>query len=771
MMADQQVLVKFTLDDGSTALLPEKEAAQFKTLREAVDAIQAFRIAGSAPNEMNIAPLGGAGMAGVPLKTRFAMGSDIGGVTPEDQRATLAKQVPGVREFQGQYYYPDPQKQGQWLPVNPSGMDVGDLAQYLPRPAMEAAGDTVGTVLGAGLGAGAGLPGSFLLSALGAGVGGAGGASLYELFRQSAGGVNTQTRTQKLADAGLAFGVGAAPGVLTSAVVTAAKAGITTPILKFLMRHSVGPESKALADDFAIMGIRPTASDITGSWLMQNAETRAEKTWKGSQTYMRNLKEEIRQQTSGATQRTVESFGVPRAARPAGQTFQQGAKQDVFRYKHTAERLYNEAEQFFPPDKTYPVDNVLDAFDALLATYKQTPNLQALNEGPILQLHNALIKDIADINKTKAVGTAVAPANSMGVSVPPYLASQGLQAPQAPIENVLPYQVMKQWRTNLSDFLNPMTRIKGDPLQGEKKLLIGELTKAMEGAAKIEGKDATHAITKANRFVYAYENYQMPTMKKVIDAGLPEEAFHALYDNLGRGPSVIKRMRRALNNDEWSVLQASVLGKMGRGKDGQYSGTEFLKNWDAIFVSNQDPKMGSEMARYMFSGTQYQNLVPELNRLVRVLGAQKVDVASLANIKRFDNSTFGWLLRAVMAPLDLSPLATGAVGGAAMGAAMPANRWVSSAAGFTLGLIGQAAAQNRVAKMLTSPKFVRWLSTGVEMQVTKPNSLPSWMVRLYAIAEAEPDLRDDIFQLLNKPQTVEPGAGLPLTTPPTFQGP
>ena len=51
-------------------------------------------------------------------------------------------------------------------------------------------------------------------------------------------------------------------------------------------------------------------------------------------------------------------------------------------------------------------------------------------------------------------------------------------------------------------------------------------------------------------------------------------------------------------------------------------------------------------------------------------------------------------------------------------------------------------APNPIARLITSPSFVRWLIT----PVTKVNGVFPHLGRLVAIAKAEPDLREEINQ-------------------------
>jgi hypothetical protein len=52
------------------------------------------------------------------------------------------------------------------------------------------------------------------------------------------------------------------------------------------------------------------------------------------------------------------------------------------------------------------------------------------------------------------------------------------------------------------------------------------------------------------------------------------------------------------------------------------------------------------------------------------------------------------------------------------------------------------------AKLITSPRFVRWLGQTVQASQRNPASLRAALPRLVAIAEAEPELREAVHQYM-----------------------
>ncbi len=62
-------------------------------------------------------------------------------------------------------------------------------------------------------------------------------------------------------------------------------------------------------------------------------------------------------------------------------------------------------------------------------------------------------------------------------------------------------------------------------------------------------------------------------------------------------------------------------------------------------------------------------------------------------------------------------------------------------------IAGAVVAPHIAARLITNPRFVRWLS-GTRMLSNNPNSLTAHLGRLAAVVEAEPSIRDEVNQYL-----------------------
>jgi hypothetical protein len=90
-------------------------------------------------------------------------------------------------------------------------------------------------------------------------------------------------------------------------------------------------------------------------------------------------------------------------------------------------------------------------------------------------------------------------------------------------------------------------------------------------------------------------------------------------------------------------------------------------------------------------------------------------------------------------------------------------------------LVGSLIAPRAAAKLLTNPRFVRWLadvplgSGNLTMARGRGaiDEAASWIGRLYTVAEAEPTIADEIHQLIQASQPVNPAPAAAQSAPPS----
>jgi len=72
--------------------------------------------------------------------------------------------------------------------------------------------------------------------------------------------------------------------------------------------------------------------------------------------------------------------------------------------------------------------------------------------------------------------------------------------------------------------------------------------------------------------------------------------------------------------------------------------------------------------------------------------------------------------------------------------------------------LGTIVAPRGIAKLMTSPRFVKWLAEGTEIVATNPNSMANHVRRLVQIQAANPEIRDEVRAILQglQGETTEP---------------
>jgi hypothetical protein len=126
----------------------------------------------------------------------------------------------------------------------------------------------------------------------------------------------------------------------------------------------------------------------------------------------------------------------------------------------------------------------------------------------------------------------------------------------------------------------------------------------------------------------------------------------------------------------------------------------------------------------LFGGLRYRDLPPELDNLVRV-------VSSLKEVEKLTNTS-----NTASHLIAFTTLQT--LGGALTGFAVGGEGAASGIAGAASFIVAPRLA----AKLITSPAFVKWLTT----PITSSTGILAHVGRLAGIAVAEPELREAIDQ-------------------------
>jgi hypothetical protein len=288
------------------------------------------------------------------------------------------------------------------------------------------------------------------------------------------------------------------------------------------------------------------------------------------------------------------------------------------------------------------------------------------------------------------------------------------------LENSLPWEAIKKHRTKIGNMIKEPGLISSRNLQrGDLKRLYSALTKDMEKAAMDAGPKTYAKWQAANKYYQHSLIKKVPILEQIIKKGYDEEVFDVVMRSAKKGGTRLRTLRKEMSNDEWDAVSATVFSNLGKATpEDAFSLNTFFTNWKK--------KLSPEAKSALWRGTRHQELAKELDNFVSVVGDMK-SIEQIAN-----KSKTGSVLMFYGIFQSLSATA-GAVAAGIPGAA-------------TTTFITMAAAPYYVSRLITNPKFVKWLANGIKISKTRPNAMATHIGRLFTLAEKE-NLEDEVGYL------------------------
>lgn len=442
------------------------------------------------------------------------------------------------------------------------------------------------------------------------------------------------------------------------------------------------PFVSEMVNKFRSLGIDPPAGAVSGSKTVQGLEKSLEGTIAGGDILQKQA-ETVLAQTKAAAEKVANSFGQVQTRAGAGATIKEAAAgvREVFEARQEA--LYKTAFAKVGDDTLASVDAVTVLREELEQQLAGAPE--------------TLVKTLSPaINQLKAI--------------------------EADAADGLAFSSLREIRTMIGrEIKQPALGETSGAVQANLKRIYGALTLDMSKAAQDAGPDAASAIRHADRYTKAFMGDAAKLMDKIQRFDADEKAFDFLMTASRDNARGLAKLRGYFTNEEWDTVAATVINRLGQARPGAqdaageaFSVSTFLTNWN---------KLSPEAKKTMFSGKRYGNLLPELEKLTEVIGSLK-DVEKLAN---HSNTA-----KAMVTYMTLQ-----ALGGAAVAAAS-GN---ADAGSLVMGAAGGFIAPRMAARLITSPRFVRWLAADVA-----PNGIGAHIGRLTAIAVAEPEISEEIEQ-------------------------
>lgn len=654
---------------------------------------------------------------GAPASVRQAVGSAR---LPQDRLATLRKFYPDAQPHEDDnFIFTDPET-GRSTLYNPPGFDAGDVAS-VSGEAAEMAGGVIGGALAVPAAVAGAVPtaGASLLSVpAGVGLGAAGARELHDLAAAQLGGtVDTRGVPARAADAAVTAGVNAVGHRVGELVERGVRAAVA-PVRRAFPGLTSGQQA---LDDAALLGTEQTAGMVTGNRALQSMENAMANT-PGGAGVMQAAAERAMSDLDAAAGRIAQGFrghGQVQSAQGAGQRLREGARAAGERFATRREQLDDALMTEIGANQVVPVRNV-GALEAELTRYLN----QAFNS------RNPEFRGALEELRSVLADAGMLQATPNGNVVQLGAANGGL-----------PFEVLRSIRTRIGrDLERPDISGYTPSTEAAMRRVYGALSEDIRAAAHARGPRAQQLLAAHDRYVRFNRNVNLPALQRIEDAGTDEQAFNLAMTAARDGGTTLTRLRRSLRPEEWDVVASSVLAKMGRATPGQqtastvgeaaddFSASTFLTNWS---------KLAPEAKQALFGGNRYRDLMPELDALVRQ-SARVRDAAKMANPSGTARNT-------------IAALTVLGAGGQLLGGDV-------QGAGVTVG--GAILAPRAVARLLTSPGFVRWLGDTTVAVANRPAAWGPRLGQLVAVAKAEPEIREEVYQYLDALRSVDSGSQL-----------
>lgn len=644
---------------------------------------------------------GGLGLAGTLANVPAYLGNKALDLYDEMRSPKLDELVTGKRKG---FRFPD---QNQL--VSQTLTDAG-----LPQPEgklEEAVGSMSRGVAGAGSGLGLART---MASAPSQAVSQAGQTMAQQPLVQGVAGVTGPAASEIAQEAGLGRAgqlvAGLAGGISPSLFATAGPA-----LTRGLFRG--GEQGRQTVEEnirtFADAGATPSVGQATERRIFRAAETGLANA-PGSGGVMARKAAEQGDEIAGAIERRASTLARKTSGEQAGRTIERGIRGsdgfvEQFRAKQT--ELYGRLDAFFPGQRPIDVRNTRETLRQLNADIEGAKSLSqwfknakirgiygsfledtgveaASGNSPLDMLRAAKSLDQLDVTAHKLrIGLSENPTpEQMDLENAYFALRQQLKtggAKSEAIENAsrLPYEAVKKLRTLVG---SEMDNSFGGTVSRDKwSALYAALSKDVENATK-GNPAAAQAWSRATNYTRAGHR-RIEAIESVVDkAGGPEAIFRAATSNTREGATTLRAVMQSLDKEGQKVVSATVLRRLGIANPSnqddlgeQFSTSTFLTNWN---------KLSPEAKRTLFDryGPKFRE---DMNQIAKVAANLRAgsevfrNPSGTARQQALWSTTGAFVLSVLTGRVDVAAGIAAGVGGA-----------------------------NLSARLMTNPRFVRWLA-------------------------------------------------------------
>jgi hypothetical protein len=473
---------------------------------------------------------------------------------------------------------------------------------------------------------------------------------------------------------------GATPLEQTVAGIIASVGVVATPALVNQVRRMVSggaspQQIQQVIADFERLGTTPTVGQATGR-RAQSVEQMLSN-YPGGAGRIAQFGEQQQAAIGGKVEQIAE--GLSRATpTTAGKAIERGA--ESFREStigfgkgSTASKLYDEAEKLIGKNHTVVPKNTMAFLEEIttpIPGLERTSRSTMITSPEMQSIADDLMADMSN------------------------LAQQGKQG--------FSYEGMKALRSRIgnaigSSLFNP--NVDTAQLRRMYGLLSQDIAESLANNPKALSK-----LKRADLF-YNKAMQRMDEVAKIVDKnGGGEVIFNALVSGVKDGATRLTSVMRSLPLEAKKDVTAAVIRRMGTAKEGKGASDIFADQFSSeTFLTNYN-KLSKEAKMALFGQAQYgktffadMDAVAKAARNLRESGKYLMNTSGTARQSQFTS-----LFSAVASIPGL--IAGGATESAAAGA-------ITAGAAA----LGSAGIANLSARLMTNPKFVRWLATTTKL--------------------------------------------------------
>ena len=478
------------------------------------------------------------------------------------------------------------------------------------------------------------------------------------------------------------------------------------------MTGGTSPAAKETLETFDSVGItNPTAGQITSNPTLNLVEEGLSAMPTSTKVMHQNAAQTVAEIDNFAKQLATKYGGI-RTTDEAGLALMTGARAARQRYTNTIDQMYNKVNIGLNQDISSQAKHTQEFVNKYMAQAKTATGEDTLK--PVMEMAAKVLAD-ADAG-------------------------------------VLNYNNLKNFRTYLRENLSSATAAgaKLDATGTKMKELYGYISLDLGDLVEEAGNDVSRlAFREANEYVAKMQGDvgAITYLDNVIAKGdvTANKALKYVLTGAKDGGDDLLRLKEVLKPDEYNVMSGYMLGRMGMPTPGVSQGVELgaegVVKEGAEYIAEQgfSPKrfmtnwnsLSKEAKEALFKGTEYEDLIPELDNLVFTVDKIGVAAQQMANPSGTARVT------------SSIAFLTGLGGGAATS--------------FDFGF-GALIAPYASAKLMTNKSFVRWLTEGLEKTAYDPESYGQHIRRLYQIYELNPEIREEVRAILEGQQfeTLEP---------------